>query len=76
MAATHLLTAEVVSVFIFVVIYTEKHAVCLKDYRIQSFLSIRYVHGDLCKHIEIYSSTDREGMTFLLISCKLPTFKS
>ena len=38
-------------------------------------LSIRHVHGDLCKHLEIYSSTDRKGMTFLLISCKLPTFK-
>ena len=31
---------------------------CLKDYRIRSFLSIHYVHGDLCKHLGIDSSTD------------------
>ena len=24
----------------------KKHAICLKDYRLQSFLSIQYVHGD------------------------------
>ena len=34
------------------------HAICLKDYRIRSFLSIHYVHGDLCKHLGIDSSTD------------------
>ena len=34
------------------------HAICLKDYRLQSFLSIQYVHGDLCKHLGIDSSTD------------------
>ena len=28
----------------------------IKDYRIRSFLSIQYVHGDLCKHLD--SSTD------------------
>ena len=39
-------------------LYTEKHAICLKDYRIGSFLSIQYVHGDLCKHLAIDSSTD------------------
>ena len=40
-------------------VYTkEKHAVCLKDYRLQSFLSIQYVYGDLCKHLGIDSSTD------------------
>ena len=38
--------------------YIEKHAICLKDYRIRSFLSIQYVHSDLCKHLEIDSSTD------------------
>ena len=38
--------------------YIEKHAICLKDYRIRSFLSIQYVHGDLCKHLGIDSSTD------------------
>ena len=27
-------------------------------YRIRSFLSIQYVHGDLCKHLGIDSSTD------------------
>ena len=30
----------------------------LKDYRIRSFLSSKYVHGDLCKHSGIDSSTD------------------
>ena len=38
--------------------YIEKHAICLKDYRIRSFLSIQYVNGDLCKHLGIDSSTD------------------
>ena len=38
--------------------YVEKHAICLKDYRNRSFLSIQYVHGDLCKHLGIDSSTD------------------
>ena len=36
----------------------EKHAICLKDYRIRSYLSIKYVIGDLCKHLGIDSSTD------------------
>ena len=36
----------------------EKHAICLKDYRIRSFLSIRHADGDLCKHLGIDSSTD------------------
>ena len=36
----------------------EKHAICLTDYRLQSFLSIQYVHGDLCKHLGIDLSTD------------------
>ena len=31
---------------------------CLKDYRIRSFLNIQYVHGDLCKHLGIDSSND------------------
>ena len=31
---------------------------CLKDYRIRSFLSIRHAHCDLCKHLGIDSSTD------------------
>ena len=38
--------------------YKEKHAISLKDYRIRSFLSIKYVYGDLCKHLGIDSSTD------------------
>ena len=38
--------------------FIEKHAICLKDYRLQSFFSIQYVHGDLCKHLGIDSSTD------------------
>ena len=31
---------------------------------IQSFLSIRHVHGDVYKHLGIDSSTDPEGMSF------------
>ena len=38
--------------------YIEKHAICLNDYRIRSFLSIQYVYGNLCKHLGIDSSTD------------------
>ena len=38
--------------------YIEKHAVCLKDYRIRPSLSIRHAHGDLCKHLGIDSSRD------------------
>ena len=36
----------------------KKHAICLKDYRIRSFLSIWHAHGDLCKHLGIDSSND------------------
>ena len=39
-------------------VYIEKHAICLKDYRIRSFLSIWHAHGNLCKHLGIDSSTD------------------
>ena len=35
--------------------YIEKHAICLKDYRIRPFSSIRHAHGDLCKHLGIDS---------------------
>ena len=38
--------------------YIESHAICLKEYRIRSLLSIRHPHGDLCKHLGIDSSTD------------------
>ena len=38
--------------------YIEKHAMCLKVYRIRPFLSIRHAHGDLCMHLGIDSSTD------------------
>ena len=34
--------------------YVGKHAICLKDYRIRPFLSIRHAH----KHLGIDSSTD------------------
>ena len=43
----------------------EKHAIC---YRLQSCLSIQYVHDDLCKHLGIDSSTyhpDRYSNLFL-----------
>ena len=38
--------------------FIEKHAICLKDSIIRSFLSIQYMYGDLCKHLGIDSSTD------------------
>ena len=38
--------------------YIEKHAIYHKDNRLQPLLSIQYVHGDLCKHLGIDSSTD------------------
>ena len=38
--------------------YIEKHAICLKDYRIRSCSSVQHAHGDLCKHLGIDSSTD------------------
>ena len=48
--------------------YVEKHAICLKDYRIRPFLSTRHAHDDLCKHLGIDSSTvldDRYSNLFL-----------
>ena len=39
-------------------LHKEKHAICLQDYRIRSFIGIQYVHGDLCKHLGIDSCTD------------------
>ena len=36
----------------------KKNAICLKDYRIRSFVSIWHAHGDLCKHLGIDSGTD------------------
>ena len=38
--------------------HIEKHDICLKDYRIRPFLSIRHAHGDLCKQLGNDSSTD------------------
>ena len=38
--------------------YIEKHTICLKDYRIRPFLSIRHAHCDSFKHLGIDSSTD------------------
>ena len=35
-----------------------KHAICLKDYRIISFLSIGHAYDDLCKHLGIDSRTN------------------
>ena len=48
--------------------YIDKHAICLKDYRTRSVLSIRHAHDDLCKHLGIDSSTnlnDRYSDLFL-----------
>ena len=41
--------------------YIEKHAICLKYYRIRPFLSIRHAHGDLCEHLGKDSSTDLDN---------------
>ena len=38
--------------------YSDTNAICQKDYRIRSVLSIGYAHGDLCKHLGIDSITD------------------
>ena len=46
-------------------LYRKNHAICQRDYRLQSFLSIQYVHDDLCKHLGIDSSTDRYSNLFL-----------
>ena len=46
--------------------YVEKHAICLKDYRIRPILSIRHEHGDLCKHLGIDSSTDDQYSNLFL----------
>ena len=43
--------------------YIEKHAICLKDYRIRPFLSVTHAHGDLCKHLGI--EDDRYWNLFL-----------
>ena len=43
-------------------ILCRKNAVCLKDLRIRSLLSIRHAHGDLCKHLGIDSSTDLDDL--------------
>ena len=43
------------------VITIKKHAICLKDYRVRSILCFQYVHGDLCKHLGIDSSTDLDN---------------
>ena len=47
---------DVVGIFIFVGV---KHTICQRDYRLQSFLSIQYVHGDFCKPLGIDSSTNQ-----------------
>ena len=39
---------------------------CLKDYRLQFFLSIQYVHRDLCKNLGIDSSTDHRYSNLFL----------
>ena len=33
-----------VNVYVDMLVFTRKHAICLKDYRLQSCLSIQYVH--------------------------------
>ena len=43
-----------------------KNAVCLTDYRVQSFLSIQHVYGDFNNHLGTDSSTDLYGRPFFL----------
>ena len=38
------------------------NVLCLKDYRIRSFLSIWLAHGDLCKHLGIESRSVLESI--------------
>ena len=49
---------EVVNIGVYTVI-------CLNDYILQSCLSIQYVHGDLCTHLGINSSTYRYSNLFI-----------
>ena len=42
---------------------------CQRDYRLQSFLSIQYVHVDLFKHLGKDSSTDR--ISIILIGTRI-----
>ena len=49
----------------------KKHTISLKDYRIGSFLSIKYVHGNLCKHLGIDSSTDLDDPVYFSNSDKV-----
>ena len=48
---------EVVDIGVVLILHI-KHAICLKDYGIKSFLVIRNAHGDSFKHLGIESSTD------------------
>ena len=52
-------TLTLVNVYVDLVVFT-RIAICQKDYRLQSFISIQYVHGDLCKHLGKDSSTDHQ----------------
>ena len=47
-----------------VITIKKKNDICLKDYTLQSYLSIQYVHGDLCKHLGIDSMDDRYSNLF------------
>ena len=42
--------------------HPDRYSICLKDYRIRSFLSIQYVQSDLCKHLGKDSSTDHPNL--------------
>ena len=56
-----------VNVYVDLVVFT-RIAITSIDYRLQSFLSIQYVHGDLCKHLGKDLSTnhsDRYSNLFL-----------
>ena len=55
-----------VGIFIFVGVNT---IIRQRDYRIQSFLSNQYVHGDLCKHLGIDSSTNQ--ISIILIGTRI-----
>ena len=52
--------STLVNVYVDLVVFTRIAGT--SDYRIRSFLSSEYVHGDLCKRLGIDSSTDLDDL--------------
>ena len=53
----------------------KKHALCQRDYRIRSFLSIRHSHGVLWKHLGTDSSIDLDDLDRLVSDHTTQIFK-